>query len=547
MLEKVLIGFLAFLVVILLYLAWRRRRDDKGTIQLSGAAIDELMKAMLNNIKAGRISDIAGMVSNVLKEYLACEKILFLKYYRAHLEVNFMHGLLNPQREKLRLKVTPDLQNKLKAFNRIADINELSPVLPDANLKYLQNLGLGYYFPVYLRDNLYGLYFVKTNLSLNNPSLQFLSTALAFSLSTAYHIVVQEQQLKKYEDRVQKLMADHGKKSHPKTAPSREVIRLLKIKNSRQLIPELMATLRKECEFSKLAFYVQSDASDESIISACWNIDADSDRTLKENYVNLAENIETDRIFSLDELSKSEKGFVNQIRKLKDNELKYLTAINWGGKKKAILAWNGQMAVEDVTARLKCFSAEAIPLMENAVQFEKVEEMCHTDGLTGLHNFRYFQKRMYEEFMRAQRYKRNLALLIFDIDDLKLVNDKYGHLAGDALLKSFGQILSDSVRSIDVVSRYGGDEFCLIMPEANRQKAGFFMERIREKIASNQVESHSLWGEEKYSVSIGAAVYPIDANTVENLINSADMALLKAKSEGRNCSKLYTSEMERKE
>lgn len=542
MLEIVLIIVLATLVILLSALIISRHRRARGTIQLSEAAIRELMTAMLNNIRTGRIQDIAGKVSYVLKEFLGCEQILFIKYYRGLLEVNYHHGFQKPDRESLSIKLTSELQNKLRSFHYISPIDDLSRAFPAEFLNRLRALGLSYFFTVYLRENLYGVYFVRTRLALTNPSLQFLSAALAYSLSTAYHIGIQEQQIRKYEGRVQKMILAQSKTPASGTRNSGEVARLLKIKHSRQLIPELMILLRKECDFSKMAFYVEPENSGDALIAVNWNMEPDAERILKNNYSGLIGKMKIDRVFNLGELAKSGMPLGDKFRKLNDNDIRYLISISWVGERKAILAWNGKMNSDDVVRRLKKFQTEVLPLVDNVAQFERVEEMCYTDGLTGLYNFRFFQKRINEEFLRAKRYGRNLALLIFDIDELKTVNDKYGHLAGDELLRSFGRVLSESVRSIDVVSRYGGDEFCLIMPEADRDKTRLFMDRIREKIAVGQSTHAGLTESPKYSVSIGGAVFPVDANAVELLIKAADMALLKAKSEGRDCSKLYSPE-----
>jgi diguanylate cyclase (GGDEF)-like protein len=221
-------------------------------------------------------------------------------------------------------------------------------------------------------------------------------------------------------------------------------------------------------------------------------------------------------------------------------------AIPWAEKKRAVIAWSSRQKTEDIVERIMGFEKEAISLVENINRYEKVEELSYTDGLTGMYNFRYFQKRIHEELQRAKRYNRYVALLIFDIDDLKAVNDRWGHLAGDSLIKNFGRALTALVRSNDIVSRYGGDEFCLIMPETDHKDAELFMERIRGRIAAGN--SFLEWADERleYTVSTGGAVYPADAQSVDSLIHAADMALLRAKSEGRNCSKMYQPEYNQK-
>ncbi|MCK4403878.1 MAG: GGDEF domain-containing protein, partial [candidate division Zixibacteria bacterium] len=118
----------------------------------------------------------------------------------------------------------------------------------------------------------------------------------------------------------------------------------------------------------------------------------------------------------------------------------------------------------------------------NIKRFKSIEELSYTDSITGLYNYRYFYKRLTEEVFRAKRFGRKLAFVIFDIDDFKIYNDTYGHQAGDQLLKQLGELLSNTVRSIDVVSRYGGEEFCVIMPESDQQECLKFTERLRKNI-----------------------------------------------------------------
>jgi diguanylate cyclase (GGDEF)-like protein len=187
---------------------------------------------------------------------------------------------------------------------------------------------------------------------------------------------------------------------------------------------------------------------------------------------------------------------------------------------------------------------------KNIVHYKSIEELSYIDGMTELYNYRYFYKRLTEEVQRAKRFDRKLALVILDIDDFKSYNDNFGHQAGDQLLKQLGRLLSRTVRSIDVVSRYGGEEFCVIMPESNVDECFKFMERLRKSIMSfafkSEVEST---GEEfqkhehNITVSLGGAIYPQDAPTVDRLIYCADMALLKAKSANKNRSLMYEEQL----
>ncbi len=173
-------------------------------------------------------------------------------------------------------------------------------------------------------------------------------------------------------------------------------------------------------------------------------------------------------------------------------------------------------------------------VLTNIGHFERIEELSYTDSMTGLYNYRYFYKRLREEIFRARRFSRQLSLVIFDIDGFKVFNDTYGHQSGDYLLEQLGTLLVGSVRSIDVVSRYGGEEFCVIMPEADHDDCQNFMERMRVKVLNNEFLDKFTNDHHRITVSLGGAIYPNDAQRVDRLIYCADMALLKAKNSGRN-------------
>jgi len=175
----------------------------------------------------------------------------------------------------------------------------------------------------------------------------------------------------------------------------------------------------------------------------------------------------------------------------------------------------------------------------NIRYYKTIEELSYTDSMTGLYNYRYFYKRLTEEVFRAKRFDRKLALVIFDIDDFKIYNDTYGHQAGDQVLKQLGELLSLTIRSIDVVSRYGGEEFCVIMPESDQDECFKFMERLREAIVNHSFKDENKRHEHNITVSLGGAIYPHDAHTVDRIIYCADMALLTAKSLGKNKSVMY--------
>ncbi|MHB2155807.1 GGDEF domain-containing response regulator [Calditrichota bacterium GD2] len=181
----------------------------------------------------------------------------------------------------------------------------------------------------------------------------------------------------------------------------------------------------------------------------------------------------------------------------------------------------------------------------NALLYDEIKQLSYTDGMTGLHNFRYFKLRLNEEVIRHNRMKTELSLLILDVDNFKNYNDTLGHPAGDEVLKKFAVILRQSARENDIVARYGGEEFAIILPGTSKKGATVVAERIRETIENTYFEHEEIQPMGKVTVSIGVATIPEDANSAEELTKKADAALYYAKRHGRNQVKAYDSWVER--
>jgi len=172
--------------------------------------------------------------------------------------------------------------------------------------------------------------------------------------------------------------------------------------------------------------------------------------------------------------------------------------------------------------------------ISNAKLYHQMEQISVTDELTGLYNYRFFKNQLIHEISRARRFQHALSLVIFDVDFFKNYNDALGHPAGDEALREIGRLFKNTARQSDIVSRYGGEEFCAILPEVDVKGAWYFSERLRKAI-----EYHTFFKEEvqplgKLTISIGAASFPIDAMEMEQLLQYADQALYHAKHGGRN-------------
>lgn len=172
-------------------------------------------------------------------------------------------------------------------------------------------------------------------------------------------------------------------------------------------------------------------------------------------------------------------------------------------------------------------------ITENFELKMKLEKLAHHDALTGLCNRLNFDERLQNEMNRAFRYKRTVSLLMLDIDLFKKVNDTYGHQAGDAVLKSIADIISNSIRQSDYAARYGGEEFSVILPETEQTEAIELAERIRVAVEHKEFEisqSEAIY----LTISIGVGSSSQRIASPELLIQVADGALYNAKKNGRN-------------
>jgi two-component system, cell cycle response regulator len=162
---------------------------------------------------------------------------------------------------------------------------------------------------------------------------------------------------------------------------------------------------------------------------------------------------------------------------------------------------------------------------------EEIYRMTIVDGLTQIHNKRYLFEALDKELIRARRYERQLGLLIFDIDYFKRINDQYGHLAGDYVLRELARIVQERIRREEVFARYGGEEFVIVLPETPMQGAVTLAENLRGRVASHPFVFQ---GERiPVTISVGCAMLAEEKGATE-LIQRADEKLYEAKRGGRN-------------
>ncbi len=180
------------------------------------------------------------------------------------------------------------------------------------------------------------------------------------------------------------------------------------------------------------------------------------------------------------------------------------------------------------------FAIAPLLLIHRALSVPQLQAEARVDPKTGLFNARHFAAALTEELGRAQRFDRPMSLIMADLDLLREINNTYGHLAGDAVLKGIAEVFRSELRHYDVPARFGGEEFSILLPETSAEKALEIAERIRRSVAEKEYDVETSSEPIRATVSIGVASYPRDAEDPNGLIHQADLAVYRAKLQGRN-------------
>jgi diguanylate cyclase (GGDEF)-like protein len=168
--------------------------------------------------------------------------------------------------------------------------------------------------------------------------------------------------------------------------------------------------------------------------------------------------------------------------------------------------------------------------IQNAHYVDRVKQLAYLDGLTGIFNRRFFELRIMEEIERARRYGTGMAVIMADIDEFKRLNDEFGHVLGDEVLRQVSSLFHQQLRKVDVVCRYGGEEFGILLTQVNPEQAIAVAEKLRKMVEGWQFPGVP----RTVTISAGAATYPQHGTTRDGLVRAADSALYSAKQAGRN-------------
>jgi len=210
--------------------------------------------------------------------------------------------------------------------------------------------------------------------------------------------------------------------------------------------------------------------------------------------------------------------------------------------------WGSHEQLADLVVPAVFFLGACFVLVVNFLSLETTRDVRHmsvleqesiTDPLMGIYNRRYLERRLTTEVARASRYGMPLSVLLLDIDHFKPINDSYGHQVGDVVLAELAQLIVNTVRTTDIVTRYGGEEIMVMAPSTPLKTAANLAERLRKIIAHRPFDVPAKLNRKlkalHITVSVGVACFGLNANDFQSLIQSADEALYRAKKKGRNC------------
>ncbi len=233
-----------------------------------------------------------------------------------------------------------------------------------------------------------------------------------------------------------------------------------------------------------------------------------------------------------------EQSAIARISALREEGLVFIAAIPLLSSQKVIglLCLASRVAREmdfDFAALLSLVGNHVSHIVDKIKLFQETKRLSVTDGLTGLYNSRYFYKYLDREISRTKRYGVSFSLMLFDIDDFKKLNDTYGHQAGDDVLQELAGILKSVSRETDIVVRYGGEEFVIILPSTSEEEAKTLASRILQSVQETKIRVNAS-EEVNITLSGGIASFPKNASTAKNLLNAADSAMYAAKAAGKN-------------
>jgi len=237
----------------------------------------------------------------------------------------------------------------------------------------------------------------------------------------------------------------------------------------------------------------------------------------------LSDSITFDQCKFLDPLS-------SDVKKLKSDDNYFIVPLKSKKRNLGTLVISGQK--EEDKEKLMILAHQFALALRRIRLYEELEKLAITDSLTELHTRRHFWERFEEELKRSKARKIDFSFLVIDVDHFKKINDQHGHLTGDQILRKMGKIIQDNIREIDIAGRFGGEEFCVVLPDTDSEGAQYVAERIRSTAEETSIKAYD--ASVKATLSIGVSTFPKDGKKTEEVFDKADWALYRAKKMGRN-------------
>lgn len=541
-----IILFLLVVILIALLIIRQKQMRKLNPIEDLESVLEGIASSLISCRNEGKIQKIASQLSVILTKHLKVSQILFFRRQKRSMEMNYVYGLKNINRSRFRIQISDKLLKQLTSGNMLFSITELDGYINNELESLLLDKKFNIVFPIFWNDNLFGVYFIRTALPYDHPLINLFLLFLNQNLSITYHLTRVESSRRMLESKLKGVKNNTSPKDSTNVSQVNDPGHLIEMFTHRKvddLMSNVFEKVKTGLKAEKLLFFSRPYSGAPNNLKYSIGMDREEFAIDGKEFGQIFGAMQKQQIYDIHQNSKNKNDNIPS-EKISRLGLNYMSTFSLNEKEQGLLFWSGKnnnsQSEYKILSQLERVARRA---MNNALEFEKYEEMSYTDSLTQLYNYRYFTKRLGEEIQRAKRFNRRVGLLLFDIDDFKVYNDNFGHQWGDELLRRMGDTLSRSLRSIDIISRYGGDEFCIIMPESDKITCGIFMDRLRHAINSTDFRDKANGFEGRITISIGAAIFPDDAENAEKLIYCSDMALLHSKNYGRNRSTMFSEEL----